>query len=87
MNKLQRVIALAKEAGGGRRLVGGDWIFTEQQLVAFFDAASAPNQPSVAVDNGWRETVMACGCIYRGVLTPFCPYHPATPVPTTEVQK
>jgi hypothetical protein len=51
MNKLQRVIALAKEAGGGRRLVGGDWIFTEQQLVAFFDAASAPNQPSAATEN------------------------------------
>ena len=50
MNKLQRVIALAKEAGGGRRLVGGDWIFTEQQLVAFFDAASATIQPSASLD-------------------------------------
>lgn len=59
----------------------------EDDVLRDYDVVRVTNQPSVAVDNGWRETVMACGCIYRGVLTPFCPYHPATPVPTTEVQK
>lgn len=32
------VIALAKSLGAGRRLVGGEWIFSDAQLVAFHDA-------------------------------------------------
>lgn len=32
------VFLLAKSLGGGRRLVGGEWIFSDAQLVAFHDA-------------------------------------------------
>lgn len=39
-------IAWAKSVGGGKRLVGGDWIFTEQQIYrlrADYDALAAEN--------------------------------------------
>lgn len=32
------VLLLAKSLGCGRRLVGGEWIFSDDQLVAFHDA-------------------------------------------------
>lgn len=32
------VITLAKSLGAGRRLVGGQWLFSDDQLVAFHDA-------------------------------------------------
>lgn len=32
------VILLAKSLGAGRRLVGGEWLFSDDQLVAFHDA-------------------------------------------------
>lgn len=38
MTHKYNVIGLAKSLGAGRRLIGGEWIFSDDQLVAFHDA-------------------------------------------------